>query len=114
LGVEALGGERSDPALLSIIRDLTRRTQGLLAQAEGFADAIADTRLSCEVAVIHHLAQDLCKLLLQHDPLCESVHHTKGRAAGLALGAVLGQAVRRLFGNRFFGNRLFGKSLGRV
>jgi len=105
LGVEALGAERSDPALLAIFRDLTRRTQGLLAQAEGFADAIADWRLSCEVAVIQCLAQDLCKLLLQHDPLCESVHHTKRQAARLALGAALRQAVRRLFGK----TRQFGK-----
>jgi len=92
----ALGEARGSAALLGVIRELAGRTRGLLAQAAPFADGIADWRLALEVAVIQHLAEDLCGLLLARDPLSERVHHSKGRAAWLALGAILQQGWRRL------------------
>ena len=44
---------------------------------------------------IQRLAEDLTRLLLVRDPLSEPVHHTRPRAAWLALGAVLGNGIGR-------------------
>ena len=96
LDESVLGEAKARPELLAIIRDLTRQTQGLLRQSAGFAKGIRDTRLALEVAIIQRLAEDLCQVLLVRDPLCDPVHHSKPRAATLALGAVLGQALRRI------------------
>jgi len=96
LDVSALGAERARAELLGVIRDLTRQTQDLLRISAGFARGIRDLRLSMEVAIIQRLAEDLCAVLLSRDPLSQIVHHSKPRAATLALGAVLGQAWRRL------------------
>ena len=84
-----LGTARSSPALLGVIRDLVRQTQALLAQSAPFARAIRDRRLAAEVAVIHALAQDLCRLLAHRDPLADAVHHSKPRAGWLGMRAVL-------------------------
>lgn len=97
LGVEALGEDRASPALRGIITDLTLRTQGLLRASAPFANAIRDGRLACEVAIIQRLAEDLCEVLLAHDPLSETVHHTKLRALSLALFAAMRQAGRRIW-----------------
>jgi squalene synthase HpnC len=96
MDVAVLAEARARPELLEVIRDLTRQTQGLLRVSAGFAHGIRDLRLSLEVAIIQRLAEDLCEVLLTRDPLSQLVHHTKPRAATLALGAVLGQAWRRL------------------
>ncbi len=96
----ALAAPRSSPELLGVIRQLAAQTQGLLRQSAGFANAIRDARLSVEVAIIQRLAEDLCAMLLTHDPLCDRVHHSKPRAAALALGAALRQAGRRLLSSR--------------
>ena len=93
--VSALAAPRAAPALRAIIADLAGRTQGLLATAKPFAAAIRDARLSAEVAVIQALAEDLTRLLLTRDPLCEPVHHSKPRAAWLAMRALLRHVVRR-------------------
>ena len=93
--VEALGAARATPALRGVIADLARQTQGLLSAAKPFASAIRDTRLSAEVAVIQALAEDLTRLLLTRDPLSQPVHHSRPRAAWLALRALLRHVVRR-------------------
>ena len=80
-----------------MIHALVRRTQGLLRASAPFADAIRDTRLALEVAIIQRLAEDLCEVLLAGDPLAGGVHHGKLRAARLALGAALRQGTRRCF-----------------
>ena len=99
LTVEALGAAQSGPALLGVIRDLTLRTRDLLDTAAPFANAIRDTRLALEVAVIQTLASDLVRLLLTRDPLVGGVHHGSAQAALLSLGAAarqaLGRALRR-------------------
>jgi hypothetical protein len=46
--------------------------------------------------VIQALAEDLTKGLLRRDPLSENVHHSKPRAAWLALGALARHALRRI------------------
>lgn len=96
LSVEALGADRATPALRQIIAGLARQTQELLRQSAPFARAIRDTRLAAEVAIIQRLAEDLTAGLLQRDPLSENVHHSKPRAAWLALGALARHAARRI------------------
>lgn len=96
LGAEAVAAERAAPELRAIIVALTRQTQELLRQSAGFAAQIRDTRLAAEVAVIQRLAEDLTGLLLTRDPLSENVHHSKPRAAWLALRALARHAVRRI------------------
>ena len=89
IGVEALAEPQASPALRGVIVGLAEQTQLLLKRSAGFAGQIRDRRLSAEVAVIQRLAEDLTGLLLTRDPLSDNVHHTKLRAAWLALGAVL-------------------------
>jgi hydroxysqualene synthase len=96
LTVEALAADRADPGLRQIIVQLAGQTQDLLRQSAGFARAIRDTRLSAEVAIIQRLAEDLTEGLLRRDPLSENVHHSKPRAAWLALGALARHAALRL------------------
>lgn len=96
LTVGALGGDRAPPALRQIIADLARQTQGLLRQSKGFARQIRDPRLAAEVAVIQRLAENLCRGLIERDPLRDQVHHSKTRAALLAGGALVSHAFTRL------------------
>lgn len=94
--IGALGESQSGPALRGVIKDCAVRTLELLRQSAPFATAIKDVRLAAEVAIIHRLAVDLAEGLLRRDPLSEGVHHSKPRAAWLALGAVLRLSVNRL------------------
>ncbi len=96
LTVAALTGERAGPELREIVVTLARRTQELLRESAGFSRQIADTRLAAEVAVIQRLAEDLTEGLLTRDPLSEKVHHSKPRAAWLALGALARHAIDRI------------------
>jgi squalene synthase HpnC len=93
IGVEALAEPLASPALRGVIKGLAQQTALLLQRSAPFAAHIKDRRLSAEVAVIQRLAEDLVQLLLTRDPLCENVHHSKPRAASLALGAI----ARNLF-----------------
>ncbi|MDB5370076.1 MAG: hpnC [Roseomonas sp.] len=95
-GVEALGAERSSPALRQVITGLTRRTDGLLRQSRPFAGRIADRRLALEVGVIQALAESLTARLARRDPLSQRVHHHPIEALGLALRGGLGVAAGRL------------------
>lgn len=96
LTIEAIGADRAVPALREIIVQLARRTQDLLGHSASFAGQIRDTRLAAEVAIIQRLAEDLTEGLLKRDPLSEKVHHSKARAAWLALSAVARHAVSRI------------------
>ena len=86
--VGELGAARASGPLRGVIARAALKTQGLLAQSAPFADHIRDWRLACEVAVIQHLAEDLVRLLIAHDPLSQNVHHSKPRGAWLALGGI--------------------------
>jgi hypothetical protein len=48
------------------------------------------------VAIIQTLAEDLTRMLLTRDPLADKVHHSKGRAAWLALSAVARNSISRI------------------
>jgi phytoene/squalene synthetase len=94
--VEALAASRAVPGLRRVIEALASQTRQLLHQSAAFADEIRDTRLAAEVAIIQRLAEDLTQGLLTRDPLSETVHHSKPRAAWLALGALARHAMRRI------------------
>jgi squalene synthase HpnC len=96
LTVAAIGADRAVPELRAVIDRLAFQTCALLRESAPFARMIRDTRLAAEVAVIQRLAEDLTEGLLRRDPLSEAVHHSKGRAARLALGAIVSHAVARL------------------
>ncbi len=93
IGVEALAEPQASPALRSVIAGLAEQTELLLRRSASFASHIRDRRLSAEVAVIQRLAKDLTRLLLTRDPLSEPVHHSKPRAAWLALGAIVRNGI---------------------
>jgi squalene synthase HpnC len=97
IGPEALGEARASPALRGVIAALAERNAILLARAKPLAGQIRDWRLALEVGVIHRLAEDLNRRLLDRDPLSERVHHRKSEAVGLALSVAV----------RFFGQRLW-------
>jgi phytoene/squalene synthetase len=95
--VVALGEARASEPLRGVIVALAGQTRALLRQSAPFAAAIRDFRLSAEVAIIQRLAEDLVELLARRDPLSENVHHSKPRAAALALGALIRHAWQRIF-----------------
>ncbi len=94
--VEALGGERASPALLSCLHRLAERTERLLGESDVFSLLIEDRRLGLEVSVINTLAHRLTALLMRRDPLSERVHLPLPAVAGLTLIGALGGASRRL------------------
>jgi len=94
--ISALAAEHSSPALRAVIARAAYKTQALLAHSASFADHIRDWRLACEVAVIQRLAEDLVRLLIARDPLCERVHHGRLRAGWLALGGIRGLIRHRV------------------
>lgn len=94
--VEDLGGARSSPALLAVIRDLAGRTGGLLETSRVFPAVLRDRRLGLEVAVIQSLAEALVDKLRRRDPLHERVHAGKPEALLRAgLGVLRGAWQRR-------------------
>ncbi|HUI14309.1 MAG TPA: squalene synthase HpnC [Xanthobacteraceae bacterium] len=97
--IEALGDARASPELLDCLHRLADRTERLLGESDGFAAAIADTRLGLEVAVINSLAHKLTRVLGRRDPLSERVHLALPAVAGGTLIGVLRGAVQR-FGRR--------------
>jgi squalene synthase HpnC len=83
MGVEALGEDKADPALAGVISSLARRNAELLEISRPFAAGIRDGRLSLEVDLIQTLADDLNTMLINRDPLSQSVHHSRMDVAAL-------------------------------
>ena len=94
--VEALGADAASPALLACLHKLAARTERLLGDSDGFAGAIADTRLGLEVSVINTLAHRLTRILRARDPLRERVHLSAPAVAGFTLLGVLRGGAGRL------------------
>jgi squalene synthase HpnC len=84
-----LRADRASPGLWRVVSDLARRTKKLLHEASPFASQIRDARLSFEVTVIQHLAEDLARKLMRRDPLHERVHHRKADLVPLLLRATV-------------------------
>ena len=93
IDTEALSSPVASPALRRVIKGLAQQTTLLLQRSAPFAAHVKDRRLSAEVAVIQALAEDLVQLLLTRDPLSENVHHSKPRAASLAIRAIVRNLV---------------------
>jgi phytoene/squalene synthetase len=100
LGVDALTGKASSPGLTRCLARLVKSCDELLDQSEGFAGAIVDARLGCEVAAIQRLARRLCAILATSDPLRDKVHLSKFQALATAGAAVAGEGLARLGGSR--------------
>ena len=96
IGVEALDAPGASPELRAVIAGLARRTITLLEISRPLARKVKDGRLALEIGVIQTLAEDLCKGLMQRDPLSQSVHHGKPQMAGLALMAMARTGLARL------------------
>jgi squalene synthase HpnC len=93
---EELAASASSPALLACLHQLAQHTEEYLDARPPLADAIADTRLACEVAVIGSLAHRLLALLKRRDPLADKVHLGRGTLMATMLGAVTKTLTRRL------------------
>ena len=96
VGVAALGQDKANPALAGVISGLARRNAGLLEASRPFAAAVRDGRLALEVDLIQTLADDLNTLLINRDPLSQSVHHSKMDVAILFVKLFPAFALMRL------------------
>jgi squalene synthase HpnC len=93
--VADLSQSRATPALLACIRDLAHKTDALLVQSQSLDAQVVDTRLGCEIAVIHAYARNILDMLKTRDPLSERVHLSKASMASLSLGAIATGLWRR-------------------
>lgn len=96
IGVEVLGQDKANPALAGVISGLARRNAELLEVSRPFAGGIRDGRLALEVDLIQTLADDLNTLLINRDPLSQSVHHSKMDVAALFVKRFPAFALMRL------------------
>ena len=96
IGAEALGGDKANPALAGVISGLARRNAGLLETSRPFARGIKDGRLALEVDLIQTLADDLNTMLMNRDPLSQTVHHSKLDVAALFVKRFPAFALMRL------------------
>jgi len=93
--VVALGQTQASPGLRRAIGQLVERTAAMLAEAGPLSTKVVDLRLGLEVAVIERLAHTLIGTLRRRDPLCERVHLSKTRVAGVTLVSVVEELGRR-------------------
>ena len=96
IGVEALAEDKANPALTGVISALARKNADLLEMSRPFARGIVDGRLALEVDLIQTLADDLNRLLKNHDPLSQVVHHSKMDVAALFMKRLPSFALMRL------------------
>ncbi|MCX7280434.1 MAG: squalene synthase HpnC [Alphaproteobacteria bacterium] len=96
IGVEALGKNKANPALTSVIAGLARLNAELLETSRPFARCIKDGRLALEVDLIQTLADDLNTTLMSRDPFSQPVHHSKMDVAALFLKRFPSFALMRL------------------
>jgi len=96
IGAEALGEDKANPALAGVISALARKNAGLLEISRPFAGGIKDGRLALEVDLIQTLADDLNTMLMNRDPLSQTVHHSKMDVAALFLKRFPAFALMRL------------------
>lgn len=96
IGPEALAAPRASPALRACLRELAVRTRTLLDDGATLAEMIADPRLGLEIAVIVKLAYRINSLLLERDPLSETVHLNKAAVLPTSLVAACTALVGRM------------------
>jgi squalene synthase HpnC len=93
---EQLSRDRSSPALLACLHDLTQRTSDYFDTKPVLADEIRDTRLACEVAAIDALARKLLGLLQNADPLADKVHLGRANLVATMAGSIAKTLTRRI------------------
>ena len=98
--VEALAQDKANPALSGVISALARQNAGLLETSRPFVRGIKDGRLALEVDLIQALADDLNRMLMNRDPLSQTVHHSKMDVAALFLKRFPSFALMRLTRSR--------------
>ena len=101
--VAALGQNQASPGLRRAIGQLAERTAAMLKAAGPLSTKVVDLRLGLEVAVIERLAHTLIGTLRRRDPLCERVHLSKARVAGVTLVGVVEELGRRAWRSRRVG-----------
>ena len=94
--VEALAAGKASAGLLATLHQLTQRTESYFDSEPPLSDAIRDTRLACEVAVITALARRLIGLLKVSDPLADKVHLGRASLMATMIGATAGTLIRRI------------------
>ena len=101
-GVEALGENRSTPALRRVLDRCLDATDGLLRQADDLPGQLRGFRFAMEAAVIVAVAHKLSAELRRRDPLAERVVLGKAQFAACAacgIGRVLFRRRRRGLSN---------------
>jgi squalene synthase HpnC len=96
--VEALGLDRSTPALLQCLQALALRTEGLLKDSKSLAPEVRDIRLGLEISVIQAFADRIVQLLKVRDPLSERVHLKPIELLAHSVGGIATEMARRAFG----------------
>ena len=100
VGVEALAQDKANPALAGVISALARKNAELLETSRPFSRGIKDGRLALEVDLIQTIADDLNRLLMNRDPLSQTVHHSKVNVMALFLKRIPSFALMRLTRSR--------------
>ena len=117
VGVEALAGDRSTPALRRVLDLCLDATDGLLVSADRLPDRLRTMRFAMEAAAIVAIARKLGAELRRRDPLAERVALTRAQfAACCARGAGRVLLQRSLRGGRSAAARLTpaGRRSGRT
>jgi hydroxysqualene synthase len=83
LGPDAFGAAKASPALRAALHTVAEQNAALVMLGCTLPAQVRDFRLCLETAVIARLARTLNSLLLERDPLSETVHLGKARALGL-------------------------------
>jgi squalene synthase HpnC len=96
VSAEHLAQNRSSPAFLACLHELTRRTADYFDTQPALAGGIRDTRLACEVAAIAALAHKLLGVLQDSDPLADKVHLSRATLLAVMAGSVTITLIRRL------------------
>jgi squalene synthase HpnC len=97
---EALGQDRSSPALLQCLHALALRTEGLLDDSKSLAPEVRDIRLGLEISVIQAFAGKIVQLLKVRDPLSERVHLKPIELLAQSFGGIASELTRRAVGWR--------------
>lgn len=94
--VEALRAEKASPQMLACIRNVAKRTRGLLNDGDILPVQVDSFRLGMEISAIQTMAFKINDLLLTRDPLSENVHLSKAGKVGQLLFGALKAAMRRM------------------
>jgi squalene synthase HpnC len=96
IGPESLSEPRASGALRGVIIGLAKKTSEFLIQSRPFAAGVQDARLALEISVIQVLAENLCRRLMERDPLSQRVHHRKTEIMLLLIPVAFRFAASRL------------------